>query len=119
MPEALVEAQGEYRVEYDSPLNRLQKIEEVQAVDVWLQGIAPLVQLAPQIIDNVDTDELARHRARVMGVPEKILANKDVVDATRQQRAKDQQAQQMAAQAPGLAGAVKDVAEAGAIARGG
>jgi len=53
-----------------------------------------------------------------MGVPEKILTNLDVVQAKREQRAKAQQAQQMAASAPGLAGAVKDVAEAGAIARG-
>jgi hypothetical protein len=118
MPDVLMEAQGEYRVEYDSPLNRLQKIEEVQAVDVWLQGLAPLVQLAPDIIDNVDTDELARHRARTMGVPEKILTNLDVVQERRKARAQQQQAQQMAASAPGLAGAVKDVAEAGAIARG-
>jgi hypothetical protein len=118
MPDVLMEAQGEYRVEYDSPLNRLQKIEEVQAVDVWLQGLAPLVQLAPEILDNVDTDELARHRARTMGVPEKILTNLDVVQERRKARAQQQQAQQMAASAPGLAGAVKDVAEAGAIARG-
>jgi hypothetical protein len=118
MPDALIEAQGEYRIEYDSPLNRLQKIEEVQAVDVWLQGIAPLVQLAPDIVDNVDTDELARHRARVMGVPEKILANRDTMAAQRQARAQAQAAQQAAAAAPDLSAAVKNVAEAGAIARG-
>ena len=118
MPDALVEAQGEYRVEYDSPLNRLQKMEEVNAVDIWLQGLAPLIQIAPQIADNIDADELARHRARVLGVPEKILANRDVIAQMRDARAQQQQAQMMATQAPGLAGAVKDVAEAGAIARG-
>jgi hypothetical protein len=118
MPDALVEVQGEYRIEYDSPLNRLQKIEEVQAVDVWLQGLAPLINIAPQIVDNLDPDELARHRARVMGVPEKILVNRDVMAATRQQKAQAQMAQQMAAAAPDLSAAVKNVAEAGAIARG-
>lgn len=118
MPDALIEAQGEYRIEYDSPLNRLQKIEEVQAVDVWLQGLAPLINIAPEIADNIDTDELARHRARVMGVPEKILANRDVMAAQRQARAQQQAAQQAAASAPDLSAAVKNVAEAGAIARG-
>ena len=53
-----------------------------------------------------------------MGVPEKILTNLDVVQERRKARAQQAQAQQMAASAPGLAGAVKDVAEAGAIARG-
>jgi hypothetical protein len=118
MPDVLVEYKGEYRIEYDSPLNRLQKIEEIEAVDIWLQGLAPLVQLAPEVVDNVETDELARHRARVLGVPEKILADRKVIDQKRQIRAKQAQAQAMAAAAPGLAGAVKDVAEAGAISRG-
>lgn len=118
MPDVLVEAEGEYRVEYDSPLNRLQKMEEINAVDIWLQGLAPLIQIAPQIADNIDFDELARHRGRTVGVPEKIIANLDVVAAIRKAKAQQEQAQMMAAQAPGLAGAVKDVAEAGAIARG-
>jgi hypothetical protein len=118
MPDVLIEYQGEYRIEYDSPLNRLQKIEEIEAVDIWLQGLAPLVQLAPEIIDNVEPDELARHRARVLGVPEKILADREVIDAKRQNRAKQAQAAQMAATAPGLATAIKDVAQAGAISRG-
>lgn len=118
MPDALAEYQGEYRIEYDSPLNRLQKVEEIEAVDIWLQGLAPLIQIAPDIIDNVETDELARHRGRVLGVPEKILADLKVIEAKRAQRAKAQQAQQMAASAPGLATAIKDVAQAGAISRG-
>lgn len=118
MPDALRELNGEFRIEYDSPLNRLQKVEEIEAVDIWLQGLAPLIQIAPQIIDNVEPDELARHRARVLGVPEKILADRKDMDARREAKAKQAQAQQMAAAAPGIAGAIKDVAQAGAISRG-
>lgn len=118
MPDVLMEYDGEYRIEYDSPLNRLQKVEEIEAVDIWLQGLAPLAQFEPEILDNVETDELARHRGRVLGVPEKILADLKVIDAKRQNRAKQQQAAQMAATAPGLATAIKDVAQAGAIAKG-
>lgn len=99
MPKALMEAQGDYRIEYDGPVSRLMKLEEVSAAEQWLAGLMQVAQVRPDILDNVDFDELARHHARVTGVPEKIIVDKDVVAQVRDQRAQAQQGQQALANA--------------------
>lgn len=93
-PDRLVQAAGEYRIEYDGPLSRLMRLEEVQAVERWMAGIVPLAQFRPDLLDNIEFDEMVLHRGRVLGVPEKIIADRDHVADIRSQRAQAQQAQQ-------------------------
>lgn len=78
---------------YVNQLARAQNIEEVTAMQQWVQFTAMLAQLNPAVIDTIDTDEAARHAARVLGVPEKAIAGDTDIAAVRQQRAQMQQMQ--------------------------
>lgn len=117
MPKALMEAGGAYRIEYSSPLSRLMQLEEVTATEGWLQSLIPIAQIDPGILDNVDFDEYARHAGRIRGVPAKIMVDQDVVIEKRAAKQKAAQMQQMIDAAPGVAGAIKDVALAGKASR--
>lgn len=88
-----MDAAGDYRIEYDGPLSRLMRMEEVQAVERWMAGLVPLAQFRPDLLDNVEFDELALHRGRVLGVPEKIIADRDHVEEIRAARQQQQKAQ--------------------------
>jgi hypothetical protein len=64
----------------------------------WVQGLAMIAQLDPSVVDNINADGIARHMAKVMGVPEEAVQNSDVVRQVRDQRAQAQeQAMQMQA----------------------
>jgi hypothetical protein len=67
-----------------------------------------LAAAAPQVMDNVDTDEALREYYDRLGVPGRILRDQDAVDKIRADRAQQEQQQQMAAMMP----AVKDGADA-------
>lgn len=119
MPQELIEAEGEYEIEYDSPINRAQRSEEGLAIVRTMEQVLPLVPVAPDIIDNFDTDEYARLVNEINGAPAKILRDIGERDARRQARAEQQQAAAIAEAAPGVGRAVKDIATAGEIASGG
>lgn len=116
MPEALMEAQGDFEVEYVSPLNRAQRAEEGVAILRTLEAVAPLAQIDPGVMDIFDPDAIARELAEINGVPAKILRSKEDVMALKEQQAQAAEAQQLLAAAPIAAGAAKTLAETQAIA---
>ena len=70
-----------------------------------------LVQVYPDIIDNMDSDEASRVVGEALGVPAKVMRSSADVSTLRDQRAKAQQQQQQQAllmqagqQAAGAAG---------------
>ena len=115
-PEALMEAQGDFEVEYVSPLNRAQRAEEGVAILRTLEAVAPLAQIDPGVMDIFDPDAIARELAEINGVPAKILRSKEDVMALKEQQAQAAEAQQLLAAAPIAAGAAKTLAETQAIA---
>jgi hypothetical protein len=116
MPEALMEAQGDFEVEYVSPLNRAQRAEEGVAILRTLEAVAPLAQIDPGVMAIFDPDAIARELAEINGVPAKILRSKEDVMALKEQQAQAAEAQQLLAAAPIAAGAAKTLAETQAIA---
>jgi hypothetical protein len=119
MPEELIEAGGEYEIIYDSPLSRMQRAEELVGVQRTMELLAPFAQINPEILDIFDPDNLARVTAEVSGVPTPVLRSPDDLKALREQRAQQQQAEQMAAMAQPVAGALKDAAQAQSLLQGG
>jgi len=117
MPEALLEAQGEYEITYESPMSRMQRAEELVGVQRTMELLTPFAQINPEVMDIFDPDALAQLTAEVSGVPMPVLRSPDEVAALREQRAQQQQAAQMAEIAPQMAGAVKDIAKAQALGR--
>lgn len=118
LPEALVEARGEYEIIYDSPMSRMQRAEELVGVQRTMELLAPFAQIDPSVLDVFDRDQLARLTAEVSGVPTPILRSPDAVAQIRDQRAQQEQAQQMASMAQPVAGALKDAAQAQALLTG-
>lgn len=112
LPAAMVEAQGEYTIQFDSPLTRAQSAEEVTGIVRTFQTVAPLGQIMPSIYDNFDGDEIVRIASKVNGAPVKSLLAKEAVEQIRQARNQQQQMAQSVAMAGGVAGALKDVASA-------
>lgn len=118
MPRALQRAGGDYIVTFNSPLMRLLKLSEVTAGVNWLGQMAPYVQFKPELLDIPDFEKMMRDSAPILGVPADWVNDKDVIEARKRERAQQAAMANMVAAAPQVAGAIKDVAQAGAIARG-
>lgn len=101
-----------YKIEYESPLARAQKSQELQAIERSLMVLAPLTQLKPDIIDIPKLDDLARDVFVLNGVPKKRLRTTKEVEAIRQERAQQQMMAQALEQAEQAARAAKDASEA-------
>jgi hypothetical protein len=91
-----------YSVRYVSPLARAQKLDEVNAIQGALQFAAGLIELEPQIMDEIDAREAVKLTVQGLGAPGAILRSPQEVAKRRQAKAEAQQQaqqQQMAAQA--------------------
>lgn len=109
MPDALLEAEGEYEIEYDSPLSRSQRAEEASG---WLRTLEAAIAYANTtqdigVLDNFDADRIYRDLAHINAVPTSWMNAEDRVAALRQSRAQQQQMQQMVEAAPAAAGVMK------------
>ena len=106
IPDILVETGLDIEIVFVNQLARSQQIEDVNTIQQWAQLLGQLAQMDPSIIDNIDMDGIAKHTAKVLGVPEAAVQNDDEMAAIRQQRAQQQQQ----AQALDTAVAAADVA---------
>lgn len=89
-PESL--ANREFVVTYISPLARAQKLEDVTAIERMNANVAQIAQVAPDVLDLIDTDEQVQVLADALGVPSRVLRNAQ--DVARLREAKQQAAQQ-------------------------
>lgn len=105
----------EYEIEYVSKLALALKLLEVRSLGAGIEVLTPLIKALPEMLDNWDTDEIAR------GVPERLGWSEDWLrdpferDDMRQQRALQQQAEreqelaiEAAKAAKGVSGKVED-----------
>lgn len=115
MPPVLIEAQGEYTIEYDSPFSRAQRAEEaagLMRVFEWAISIAQATG-DPSVLDHFDDDTIVPEIAHIQGLPERWMRGQAGVAELRAQRAQQQAVQQAAQVAPGAAAMIK----AGAVAQ--
>lgn len=88
-----------FTVKYISPLARAQKMEEVQAIDQYVQGAVAVAQVHPDVLDTIDFDAAQKVRGAALGVPSSVMPTSAAIAAKRQQRADSaKQAQQQAMQ---------------------
>jgi hypothetical protein len=94
-PESLA---GEtFRVRYQSPLARSQKMEDVTALERLAMMAGTLAQIGkPEVLDLIDGEEAMRVASDGLGVPARAMRSGDALIAFRQakQEAQDAQAQQ-------------------------
>ena len=107
-PESL--AGRNFTVRYLSPLARSQKLEEVTAIDTFIQGALVVAQADPTVMDNIDMDAAQRFKGEALGVPGSIIRSSADRDKIRQDRAQAQQEQQQQAQQQMMAQQASDAA---------
>ena len=108
-PPALIEAQGEYRVEYDSPLSRAQRAEEVAGIMRTIETTLGVVNVTqnPEPLDHFDWDAIVPEIAEIQAVPQRWMRAMDQVQAIRQNRQQQAEQQQAVNAMPGVAAVTK------------
>lgn len=115
MPDELIEAEGEYEIEFTAPLNRMQKSEEALGAERVMQSVISLAGIYPDITDNVNPDEYVNVIKDANAAPAKMFRDDNEKAQLRDAKAQQAQMQQVMEAAPGVAGAVKDIAQAQAM----
>jgi len=110
-PDILIEAQGEFEIEYTSPLSRAMKAEEGVAILRTLEMVQPIAAVDPSVMDNFNNDEIVRLLSETNGAPMKIMKRKEEIQQVRQQRAQQQNMQAALQAAPQTADAALKVAQ--------
>jgi hypothetical protein len=109
MPDLLIEAQGEFEIEYDSPLSRSQRAEEASG---WLRTLEAAIAYANttqdlSVLDQFDSDIIYQQLAEINAVPPSWMRDPAAIAQIREDRAQQQQVQQVIAAAPAAAGVMK------------
>lgn len=109
MPDILREMQGEYHVNYTSPLSRAQRAQEVAGFQRTIQGTLEMVKVTGnvEVFDNFDFDTATRETAEIQAVPESWMASEAQVSQRRKARAQAQQRQEAIQAAPAQAAMLK------------
>jgi hypothetical protein len=114
---------GGLRLKYSSPLARVQRYNELRGFQQAFSAMAPLIQAQPELLLAIESNDLMRWAMDVCGGPLQIVksAEKQAQEAKAAQKQQEQLAQAQAGQQQmqglsGLAGSIKDVAQAGKFA---
>lgn len=73
LPPALVEAKGDYEIEYESDATRMQKSAEVSALSRALEAVAPFIEANPSLLSVWKQDAVIRHAYETMGGPTRLV----------------------------------------------
>lgn len=119
LPPVPAELSGqEYEIEYISKLALALKILEVRSLTTGIDVMAPMLEAKPDMMDNWDTDEIAR------GVPERVgwpvdwirdIEERDEIREARAELEQAMQAAQMAAEAAKAAPGISKAVEEGSV----
>jgi hypothetical protein len=104
------------KIGYTSPLNRAMRAGEAAGFLKTIEAIAPILQAQPKLLNLFDGEEVVRGMCDINNVPSKWLESPEDYAAKADAAAQAQTTAQLMQAAPGLAGAVKDIASAGATA---
>jgi len=104
-----------FRTEYISILAQAQKLLGTVAIERLAQFLVELSAANPDVLDNIDFDEVARRYAEMLGTPPELIRAEKMVEQIRVQRQKQidaQQAQVMAAAAKDAGSAANQMSQA-------
>jgi hypothetical protein len=100
------------KIEYVSVMARAQKMIGMGSLDRWTASMIQIATVQPDVLDNINVDELAQTYHTMTGVPPKLLRDPKDVAAIRDARAKQAQAAQAAAVAKDVGQAASSLASA-------
>lgn len=112
MPRVMMEARGEYRIEYDSPLSRAQRAEHAAGLSRTLETAVSTYNVTqnPEPLDHFNFDVIMPELADIQGVPLKWMRSAEEVQKVRAGRAQQQEIQTAIQAAPGAAAMTKAAA---------
>jgi hypothetical protein len=111
MPPELIEAQGEYKIEYTSPMRRAMRSSEAIAITRTLEQIIPMAQVDQSVLDVYDLEACGRELGEINGMPAKCIRDPEQVQAMKQGRASQQQAEQLLNAAPVVSDTIANMAK--------
>lgn len=111
MPPELIEAQGEYKIEYTSPMRKAMRASEAIAISRTLEAIMPLAQVDPSVLDVFDMEATARELADISGYPVTGLRSPEAVAAMKEDRANKEQAAALLEAAPAVSSTAANLAK--------
>lgn len=109
MPEVMKKAK--INIEFTSILSQAQKMLSINSIDRFEGFLGRQAAINPAVLDVVNSDEMNREYADLLGVPDKILNDQDTIGAIREDRAKQQALVQQADVAEKMASAGKTLSE--------
>ncbi|TFG60585.1 MAG: hypothetical protein E4H32_08400 [Nitrospirales bacterium] len=112
IPAELLAGDGNLDIEYEGPLARIQRQDELQGINDLLAIVGGVMQIVPEVVDLYDFDALGRDLIAVTGVSPKYRRGNEAVDQIRQQRAEEQQAAQQQQQMVAAGQVAKDAGSA-------
>jgi hypothetical protein len=77
---------------YVSQISKAQRASEADTLTRVIQSIAPMIEMNPQMMDNINADSVLRYHAHIFGLAEEMLNDPEEVSKVRQARAEQQQA---------------------------
>jgi hypothetical protein len=101
----------ELEVKYISLLHQAQEAVNASAIERVFSFAGNLAPAFPNLLDNLDEDEALQEYADILGVPPKVVRDREAVDGRRQARAQERQAQEQQAAAMQGAEAAKLLSE--------
>ena len=93
LPESLQQMGGDIDVSYVGSLSRSQKMDGIANVERYLGLLGGIAQFKPEVLDLFNQDKAARDLGVDLNIPAAYLNSDEDVQALRQQRAEQQQAQ--------------------------
>ena len=79
-------ADVELDVMYSSPIARAQRMGEADSLAGAMQASAPLFEMDPASIDNIDSDQYIRENFQIFGASQRVLRDREEVEAIRDAR---------------------------------
>lgn len=114
-PPRELNGKADLKIVYTSQIAKAQRTGEANTLIKVLQACGPLLEVQPDIFDNLNGDEILRYNANMFGLPHEMLNNPKQVAQTRQGRAEQQQAMMQAQQANVEADTAQKAAKAQAV----
>lgn len=103
MPPELLEANGEYEIEYTSPMARAARASEGIAIMRTMESVISLAQFDKSAMFKFKIPEIAQELAEINGMPAKLMNDEDEVNELMETAGEQAETQQLLQAAPQVA----------------
>lgn len=96
-----------YEIDFVSRLAQSQRLSELNALMTGLNLVGQMAQFKPEVLDKIDGDKVVNEAWSILGAPNRVFMDDEMVEAIREQRGRAAMAQQQMALAESGANVVK------------